>query len=943
MSTLSRRDLFRGTAVVGATALLKPGVGRAEPTAPNLVTTVNGDPVDTPIDDHETALDLVRDRLGLTGSKEACGHGACGACTMLVDGVPLVSCIQPASHLHGKRVVTIEGLHNAAGPRPTRAPGRPPLGIAPPPAPSMESLHPVQRAFLAEDALQCGYCTPGFVLEASVYHDTWRSTHAPGGGPTRAQVAAALSGHLCRCGAYEGIFRAVQGACKGDFDAVEPGEPPRIDGLEKVTGHARYTVDVSVPGMKEVVFVRSPCGGAKLGSIDDAAARKLDGVRTVLHLADSGATLRHAGQAVAMVVADDRPTARAAARMVRVAVTRGPVACDIASALAPGAPLVYPNRRKTEISSEMPVIPTAWNGNERGPLRTDIGLAPGRAQRAVERPSAAGVWSTQAQCHTALEPHACAAHWEGDSVTVWASTQMVVGLAEELADRLGLPASRVRVLAPYVGGAFGAKAAWDAHIGFVVDAARQLGVPLRYVPDRHEELLLGGYRPPQELKVAVAVSAGGELDGVSMEARGDSGVAVGANVGGIMRLRYPGAPKFLADYDVLTHAPAARPFRGPGGPPGYFALEGAIDQVAADRGVSPIALRRPWDREPAFHRLYDWAEALPEASRYADVGKDTGRFRDGVGIATAAWYHFVAPGTEVLLKADASGFHVSTASQDMGNGTRTALAQAVEDALGVPRSSVSVRVGDSRDVPGPMSAGSRTTVSVRPAVFDAARELTAAMLDFAVSTWGLVDAVVAPGGVQHAAGFARWATILEAGRSFSAIGRRKVDPAGWAIPVVIAGSAIGKHSSAALQVSLVRVDTWLGRVQVLKVWAGFAVGRVHSPVIARSQAIGGVIQSLGYALHEERRLDAKTGALLTHTLEDYHLPGIAEAPEIDVHFDDVPIPGVAAEGIGLSEVTTCGGGASIANAIFRATGWRPKELPARPDRVLAGLKAGVPA
>ncbi len=927
---------------MGASALLKPGVARATaPSAANLVTQVNGERVDTPIGDHETALELVRERLGLTGSKEACGHGACGACTMLVDGVPQVSCIQPASHLHGKQVVTIEGLHHATDPRPAGGPGHPPHGIAPPPSPSLEALHPLQRAFLAEDALQCGYCTPGFVVEASAFHDAWRGAHPVGEGPTRAEVAAALSGHLCRCGAYEGIFRAVQGSCKGDFDAVIPGEPPRIDGLEKVTGHARYTVDVSLPGMKEAVFVRSPCGGAKVAQIDDSAARKVPGVHGILHLADSGATLRHAGQPIAIVVADDRTTARTAARLVRVSVNRGPVACDIASALAPGAPLVYPNRGKTEISSEMTVIPTAWNLNERGPLRTDIGLAPGRAQRAVEAPSVDGVWTTQAQCHTALEPHACVAQWEGESVTVWASTQMVVGLAEELADRLRLPASQVRVLAPYVGGAFGAKAAWDAHVGFVVDAARQLDVPLRYVPDRHEELLLGGYRPPQELKVAVAVNAAGELDGVRMEVRGDSGVAVGANVGGIMRLRYPGAPKFLSDYDVLTHAPAARPFRGPGGPPGYFALEGAIDQIAADRGVSPISIRRPWDREPAFRRLYDWAEGLPEAGRYAEVGRDTGRFRDGVGVATAAWYHFVAPGIEVLLKADSSGFHVSTASQDMGNGTRTTLAQAVEDALGVPRARVSVRVGDSRDVPGPMSAGSRTTVSVRPAVFDAARELTAAMLDFAVSTWGLTEAVVAPGGVQHATGFATWASIVDAGGSFSAVGRRRVDPAGWAIPLAIGGSAIGKHSSAALQVSLVRVDTWLGRVQVLKVWAGFAVGRVHSPVIARSQAIGGVIQSLGYALHEERRLDAKTGALLTHTLEDYHLPGMAESPEIDVHFDDVPIPGVAAEGIGLSEVTTCGGGASIANAIFRATGWRPMALPARPDRVLAGLKTRV--
>lgn len=927
MPEFSRRQLFRGTLALGASAAVaRPLLARAEAPAgsPALHVTVNGVRKTLDVPDDETALDLIRDRLGLTGTKEACGHGACGACTVLVDGVPQITCIQPASHLEGRSVQTVEGL---SGDQPSAS------------TVNVANLHPVQRAFLAEDGLQCGYCTPGFVVEASAFYTRWRATHALAQAPTRAEVAAALAGHLCRCGAYEGITRAVQRACAGEFDAPVDMEVPRIDGPEKVIGRARYTVDVSLPGMAEVVFVRSPVGGATLGSIDTSRATRLPGVVSVLHLVDPGATLRHAGQPVAMVVAGNRNLAREASRLVRVEVTRGPVACDINSALAPGAPVVYPNRGKTEISSEMPVFPAAWKANERGPIRTDIGLHPAMALAAVEKPSLDGTWNTQAQCHTALEPHACIASWSGDKLTVWASTQMLSGLAEELAERQGMKLSDVRVLAEYVGGAFGAKAAWDAHIGHLVDAAKQLGVPLRYVPDRHEELLLGGYRPPQEIKLAIRVSEGGALDGMRMESRGDSGVAVGANVGAIMRLRYPGAPKYFSDYDVLTHAPAARPFRGPGGPPGYFALEGAIDQIAADRKVSPIAMRRPWDPEAGFQRLYDWAEALPVASRYTSVSNDSGRFREGVGVATAAWYHFVAPGSEVMLTADATGFHASTACQDMGNGTRTTLAQAMQDALGVPRSMVTVHVGDSTDVPGPMSAGSRTTVSVRPAVFDAAQRLTADLLEFAVTTWGLTDASVVPGGVQHSAGFTAWSAVLAANHPFSAVGRRRVDPAGWAIPLAIAGSAIGRHSSAALQVSHVRIDTWLGRVQVLGVWSGFAVGRVHSPQMATSQAAGGIIQSLGYALHEERRLDAKTGALLTHNLEDYHLPGIAETPEITIHFDTTPIAGLATEGIGLSEVTTCAGAASIANGVFRATGWRPTTLPIRPDRLIAGMAA----
>lgn len=932
-TSLSRRDLFRGTAATGGVlALRKPASAQTpEPTTQVVEFTANGTAHRIGVGDDDSALHIIRERLGLTGAKEACGHGACGACTVLVDGVPHATCLKPASHLHQHDIHSIEGLSGQVPEAPV----------------DLAALHPVQRAFLAEDALQCGYCTPGFIVESIAFYRRWRADHADGVAPGAAEVAHILSGHLCRCGAYEGIQRAVQGACAGRFESGTSADShARIEAAEKVSGRARYTVDVSLPGMMEGVFVRSPVAAAGLARLDAAAASKVPGVRAVLHLMDPGGTIRHAGQPLALVVAESREVARHAARLVDVSLSRGRVACDMASAKAEGAPIVYAKRGKIPVSAEMPVLPAAWHGNERGPSRSDIGVQPGQALKAVaEAPAGgttSGTWTTAAQCHSALEPHAYVARWEGGKVTVWASTQMVHALAEELADHVNLPLSSVVVIADHVGGAFGAKAAWDAHLGFLVDAARQLAVPIRYVPDRHEELMLGGYRPPQEVKVDVVSSGVGQdvaLRGIRMESRGDSGVAVGANVGGIMRLRYPGTPKYLEDYDVITHAPAARPFRGPGGPPGVFALEGAIDQIAADRGLSPIALRRPWDPAPGFQRLYDWAEQLPIWKQYHEVNRGRGRFRDGIGIGTASWYHFVAAGTEVMIIADAAGFHVRTACQDMGNGTRTTLAQAAGDALGVPPSTILVEIGNSTYVPGPMSAGSRTTVSVRPAVFDAAEQLQRALLAFATHAFGLTAAKLAPGGIAHSAGFTPWASVLALSPALSAIGRRKVDPIGYAIPIAIAGTAIGRYCSAAVQISRVRVDTWLGRVTVLDVWAGFSVGKIHSPVIARSQAIGGVLQALGYTLHEERRLDPSTGALLTSNLEEYHLPGIAETPNMEIYFDDVPIEGLLAEGIGLSEVTTCGGAASIANAIYRATGWRPKELPVRPDRLLAGIRA----
>src|SRR5690554_3768757 len=200
-----------------AAPLDEPGAASVE-----LETTVNGKRETLRVGPDDSTLDVVRERLGLTGGKLGCGHGACGACTMQLDGRPVATCLLPAVKLEGRRLLTIEGLGQA-------------------------ELHPIQRAFMAEDALQCGYCTAGFVIEAAAFHDRWRATQGTAA-PTRDQVAAALSGHLCRCGAYVAIYRAVIGACAGKYDDG-PDRGPRVEALAKVTGAAKYTVDIAPEGV----------------------------------------------------------------------------------------------------------------------------------------------------------------------------------------------------------------------------------------------------------------------------------------------------------------------------------------------------------------------------------------------------------------------------------------------------------------------------------------------------------------------------------------------------------------------------------------------------------------------------------------------------------------------------------------------------------------------
>src|SRR5258707_13292983 len=230
-------------------------------------------------------IEVVRDALDLTGTKLVCGAGVCGACTVLVDGAPVVSCLMPARAAADKSVTTIEGIGAA-------------------------KLHPMQKAFMAHDALQCGFCTPGFIVEAVAFHDRWRAAKGTAA-PSREEIGAALSGHLCRCGAYDGIFRAVAAACTGQFDG-DNTTSPRVEARAKVTGSAKYTVDIRHDGQLEGIILRSKLPHARISELDLAPARAVPGVGAVISLLGDDRMGRYVGQPIAAVAAKDRKTAGAA-------------------------------------------------------------------------------------------------------------------------------------------------------------------------------------------------------------------------------------------------------------------------------------------------------------------------------------------------------------------------------------------------------------------------------------------------------------------------------------------------------------------------------------------------------------------------------------------------------------------------------------------------------
>ena len=890
--------------------------------------TLNGQPFQAPDDDPDLLLiDVLRDGAKLTGTKQVCGAGVCGACTVIVEGRTVASCLMPASAVAGCSVFTVEGL-------------------------ARDDLHPVQRAFIAHDAMQCGFCTPGFVVEALAFYESWREAR-PGQTPGREEIAAALSGHLCRCGAYGNIYEAVAGACAGEFEGPM-ADGPRLEAADKVTGRAKYTVDIAHDGQLGGLILRSTHAHAKLTALDLEPALRVPGVKAAIPMSAVGATLRFFGQEIAAVAAVDLASAKRGLAAITVGYEPLPAVIGLDAARRPDAPQVYPGWRKPAANSgEGPIFPTPWKHNTRGPSGA-FSLNGGKAKKLIAEAHTrrdpllvAGTFRTEAQSHTAFEPHAATALWSGGSLTVHLSTQAVAHMAKAIAKRFGLSEDKVRVIAEHVGGGFGAKLSVTGETVAAVELARAAGAPVRVAFDRHEEMSVTGYRPGAELQVALLCGKDGELQAMSVKAYADAGVAVNSAIAGFARMMYDAPAKELADYDVVSHLPPGAPFRGPGGPLLSFALEQAVDEAAAALHTDPISLRQRWDGNLERQRLYGWMAKQPIWRDRTVTAVRSGRFRRGIGIAAANWLYWWEQGVEVELAVRGGKLTVSTSVQDMGTGIRSVLARAVAEAFGLEQAEVGVVIGDSALAPGPISGGSRTTASLVPAVMAAAEMLKAELRGKARGQIG---------------DNAPWREIIAASEDIALRAARPPDGTSAVhrgLSPLQEGGLIGKTfdwvlrrfmhlntgqgSSGAVYAAEVEVDTLLGHCRVTRYVAGLAVGRVQHSVLARNQVAGSIIQGIGYALYENRQLDQATGAVLTTGLEDYRIPGIADIPEIEIHFDEAGFEHVAGGSIGLGEIATLPVAASIANAVHDATGVRLRAIPIRPDRLVNALRRGEAA
>ena len=727
--------------------------------------------------------------------------------------------------------------------------------------------------------------------------------------------------------------------------------PERWDGPAKVTGRARYTADVQLPGMLYASFVNATVPHAKILSIDTSAAESSPGVKGV-HVIETllgGAvlrnpaldvskypTVRYAGQPVAAVAATTPQAAEEAAAKVQVQYEALPFVVDMDKAREANAPQVFPGPADQAATAggggSAHGIPQT--GNVHGPSIRKHGDAEQGFKDAHVVVDTRHY--TQVQTHSALETHGVVADWKPELLTVYASTQGIASVREELAAYFRLPKAQVRVITEFMGGGFGAK--FGAGNPGVVAAAlsRKTGAPVRLMLNRQEEHLSVGNRPSSDQRLRIGATKDGDITAIQLISYGTAGCGTGAGCAGPATNLYKYAALHTEENDVFINAGPAAAFRAPGHPQGAFALEQTIDDLAGRLSMDPLALRDRIDENPVRRvQRQIIRESAIWKSRSARPNADTGPIKRGIGLSQSVWYRHLTMncGAEVRVHKDGS-VEVLSAVQDIGSGIKTILAQILAEQFGVLPAKVSVKVGDSNYPVGPNSGGSVTTASLSPAVRDAAWQASQKFLASIAPALGTSpsDLTLSHGMVSSASGkFKPVAFRMAAAKmntdevSAQVMRTPDYDPSKY-------------DTYGGVDVAEVAVDTETGRIHVKRVLAVHDCGRPMNPNQVISQICGGVIQGISYTLFERRLLDPNHGLMVNPNLDRYKIAGAYEVPEIEVQLTESYIGQSSTDASGIGEAAgIISAGAAIGNAFYNATGVRIRQLPMTPAVVLAAL------
>ena len=732
--------------------------------------------------------------------------------------------------------------------------------------------------------------------------------------------------------------------------------PVRPDGIDKVTGRALYGADITLPGLLTGRVLRSPLAHARIVRVDTSAARALPGVKAVVTAADlppapdriedlgEGAidlrylsdnllarekVLYH-GHAIAAVAASTPEIAEQALALIRVEFEPLPPVMTASAAMKPDAPLLHAGL-KTDRMGQRDAAPSnvaSQLRHERGSLEDGFR----RAAVVIDRR-----FRTETVHQGYIEPQASTAHVQADGqITIWTSTQGTFAVRSQVAEVLGLPVSRIKVVPTEIGGGFGGKISVYLE-PLAVLLSRHAGfVPVRMVMSRTEVLTSTGPTSGSDLRIRIGADTSGKLVAMQAELYYEAGAYPGSPVGAAAVVSF--APYVceamrVDGYDVVVNRPRASAYRAPGGTNVAFAVESVIDELAESLDLDPIEMRlinavREGDRRPDNLPLarIGYVECL-QALRQSDHYRTplTGRHR-GRGVACGYWGNWGGQSSATAILNPDGSVSFNVASTDIG-GSRASLAMQLAESLGIDYAQVKPRIGDTDSVSyNDVTGGSRTTFATGWAAYDLGQKLEAEMKLRLAQRWEVSPESIVRSGGGFAAGDRRV--------DFAEASKQACEDA----PLMVSTTVHPKGYGAAFSVQCadVEVDPDTGKVTVLRYTIVQDAGKAVHPSYVEGQMQGGVAQGIGWALNEEYVYNEK-GELLNGSLLDYRMPTACDLPMIDTIIVEVPNPGHPYGVRGVGEVNIIPPAGTLANAIHRATGVRLTALPMSPPRVLAAL------
>lgn len=858
-------------------------------------------------------LDLLREDLRLTGAKQSCDRkGQCGACTVIVNGKAVRSCLQKVENLDGAEVITVEGLGNPDNP------------------------HLIQEAYVLSGAIQCGYCIPGMIMATKALLD--RNTN-----PDDGEIKKALENNLCRCTGYAKIIDAVKlagrflrGETTPDAIRPDPNGPkigvshPRPSSMIKACGVAQFSADIMLQNALELAIVHSTEHHARIKSIDTSKAEKMPGVIGVMTaqyikgnnllktiFADQSILAKDKvyclGDGIAIVAARTREEARAAAAEVKVDYDPLPILKSPKDAMLDGA---------VQIHKEWP------NLCFRQPqIKGNVAKAIAESPFVVE-----GHFLTQINHQAPLEPEVSFAYLEGEGedaqLVVTGRSIDIHHDMQNLQEALGY--ENIRYEEAYSGGQFGQKAAMYSE-AIAGAAALHFKAPVRYIPSLAESMIATTKRHAFDMMVKLAADKDGKLTAFDIDFIVDNGAYMIIGIYVIMRALWMLSGSYnIPNVNALsrlvyTNNPAGGAARGAGPPQVTFALELAMDMLAEKVGIDPLQFRKinsllPGQSVSTGHVYDQWP--FPELCdaikpKYEQAKKDAaafkkGKIKRGVGLGTHA-FGIASPGDAGIVAVDLDpddGITIYAAVADPGEGNDSMLTQIASHVLGIPMNKVRLVTRDTNRTAamGP-AAGSRMTYVAGNSLILALGQLKAAMKEANAGTFE---------------------KLKKAGKPTHYVGSMKTEKEGPLDPKTGLGPSFESRVHA-IQMAEVEVNTETGEVKVLKVTTAVDAGKVIHPQNLEGQLHGGMDQGVGYALREEY-IHGKTKDWVT-----FKFPTMKTAFDMDVIIRETPRIRGPLGATGVGEMTMVCTAPAVINAIYDACSARVYDLPATPEKIKAAL------